>query len=59
MWTLRRMKADPQLAGIPVVMHSSLSSQANRQLGVSVGVDDYVPKFEPHRLAEVISRLLL
>ncbi len=54
----RHVKADPRFAGIPVIMHSSLSSEANRHLGVSVGVDEYVPKFEPHRLAEVISRLL-
>jgi hypothetical protein len=24
-----------------------------------VGVDEYVPKFEPHRLAETLGRLLL
>jgi two-component system chemotaxis response regulator CheV len=40
-------------------MHSSLSSDANAQLGKSVGVDDYVPKFEPHKLAGVLSRLLV
>jgi two-component system chemotaxis response regulator CheV len=39
-------------------MHSSLSSDANQQLGRSVGVDEYVPKFEPHKLAEVLARLL-
>ena len=54
----KNIKTDPRFAGIPVLMHSSLSSEANRQLGVSVGVDEYVPKFEPHRLAEVLGRLL-
>jgi two-component system chemotaxis response regulator CheV len=54
----RQIKADPRFAGIPVIMHSSLSSEANRHLGLSVGVDEYVPKFEPHRLAEVLARLL-
>jgi len=39
-------------------MHSSLSSTANQKLGLAVGVDDYVPKFEPERLAEIISRIL-
>ena len=52
------IKSDPRFAGIPVLMHSSLSSEANRHLGLSVGVDEYVPKFEPHRLAEVLARLL-
>ncbi len=54
----KNIKTDPRFKGIPVLMHSSLSSEANRQLGISVGVDEYVPKFEPHRLAEVLSRLL-
>jgi two-component system chemotaxis response regulator CheV len=54
----RNIKSDPRFAGIPVLMHSSLSSDANRKLGISVGVDEYVPKFEPHRLAEVLARLL-
>lgn len=54
----KHVKSDPRFAGIPVLMHSSLSSEANRQLGLSVGVDEYVPKFEPHRLAETLAHLL-
>ncbi len=54
----RKIKTDPRFQGIPVIMHSSLSSTANRQLGLSVGVDDYVPKFEPQKLAEILTRLL-
>jgi two-component system chemotaxis response regulator CheV len=54
----KNIKSDPRFAGIPVLMHSSLSSDANKQLGFSIGVDEYVPKFEPHRLAEVLSRLI-
>jgi two-component system chemotaxis response regulator CheV len=54
----KNVKGDPRFAGIPVLMHSSLSSDANKQLGLSVGVDEYVPKFEPHRLAEVLNRML-
>lgn len=54
----RHIKSDPRFAGIPVLMHSSLSSEANAQLGRSVGVDEYVPKFEPQKLAEVLTRLL-
>jgi two-component system chemotaxis response regulator CheV len=55
----KTIKADPRFAGIPIIMHSSLSSMSNQQLGHSVGVDEYVPKFEPHRLAETLGRLLL
>lgn len=54
----KHVKSDQRFAGIPVVMHSSLSSASNQQLGKSVGVDDYVHKFEPHRLAEVLLRTL-
>ncbi len=54
----RHIKSDARFAGIPVLMHSSLSSDANQQMGKSVGVDEYVPKFEPIKLAEVLSRLL-
>jgi two-component system chemotaxis response regulator CheV len=55
----KNIKSDSRFAGIPVVMHSSLSSTSNQQLGKSVGVDEYVPKFEAQRLAETLSRLLL
>ncbi|MBU1237130.1 MAG: chemotaxis protein [Gammaproteobacteria bacterium] len=54
----KHIKSDPRFAGIPVIMHSSLSSMSNQQLGKSVGIDEYVPKFEPQRLAETLGRLL-
>lgn len=55
----KNIKSDPRFNGIPVLMHSSLSSMSNMQLGKSIGVDEYVPKFEAQRLAETLSRLLL
>ena len=54
----KRIKSDPRFQGVPVIMHSSLSGVSNRQLGRSVGVDEYVSKFEPKRLAETLTRLL-
>ncbi|MDA8383612.1 MAG: chemotaxis protein [Betaproteobacteria bacterium] len=54
----KKVKTDARFQGIPVIMHSSLSSIANQKLGMSVGVDDYVPKFEPQKLAETLTRLL-
>lgn len=54
----RKIKADRRFAGIPVLMHSSLSSSSNQQLGKAVGVDEYVPKFEPEKLAQTLARLL-
>jgi two-component system chemotaxis response regulator CheV len=54
----KTIKDDARFAGIPVIMHSSLSGISNQQLGRSVGVDEYVPKFEPRRLAETLMRLI-
>ncbi len=54
----KQIKSDPRFAGIPVLMHSSLSGMSNQQLGKSVGVDEYVSKFEPQQLAASITRLL-
>ncbi len=54
----RKIKEDKRFAGIPVLMHSSLSSTSNQQLGKAVGVDEYVPKFEPQRLSQTLERLL-
>ncbi len=54
----KKIKSDARLDGVPVLMHSSLSSMSNQTLGKSVGVDAYVPKFEPHRLADAIRAML-
>ena len=54
----RKIKSDKRFAGIPVLMHSSLSSSSNQQLGKTVGVDEYVPKFEPQKLSQTLARLL-
>ena len=54
----RKIKDDKRFRGIPVIMHSSLSSSSNQQLGKSVGVDEYVPKFEPQKLSQTLARLL-
>jgi len=54
----KRIKSDPRFSNIPVIMHSSLSGMSNQKLGLSVGVDEYVPKFEPQRLSETLARRL-
>jgi len=47
----KKIKEDPRFEGIPIIMHSSLSADANQELGKGVGADAYVPKFEPTELA--------
>lgn len=54
----RKIKSDKRFIGIPVLMHSSLSGSSNQQLGKTVGVDEYVAKFEPQKLAQTLARLL-
>lgn len=54
----RNIKADSRFDGIPVVMHSSLSSEANRAMGKRVGVDAYVAKFDADALADTLRPLL-
>jgi two-component system chemotaxis response regulator CheV len=54
----RNIKSDPRFDGIPVVMHSSLSSEANRAMGKRVGVDAYVAKFDADALADTLRPLL-
>lgn len=50
----KQIKSDARFRGIPVIMHSSLSSEANKAMGKSVGVDTYVAKFEASVLAEIL-----
>jgi len=54
----KMIKSDPRFAGIPVLMHSSLSGSSNQKLGESVGVDAYVSKFEPQKLASKLRQML-
>lgn len=54
----KNIKSDRRFEGIPVVMHSSLSSEANRAMGQRVGVDAYVAKFDPVMLSDTLRPLL-
>jgi two-component system chemotaxis response regulator CheV len=55
----KNIKADKRFEHIPVVMHSSLSSAANRNMGKQAGVDHYVSKFDATVLAETLRPLLM
>jgi two-component system chemotaxis response regulator CheV len=54
----KNIKSDARFADIPVIMHSSLSSEANRAMGKAVGVDGYVAKFDAEMLADTLRPLL-
>lgn len=54
----KNIKADARFKDIPILMHSSLSSEANRIMGSQAGVDSYVAKFNPEELAGSVMSLL-
>ncbi len=54
----QNIKSDSRFDNIPVVMHSSLSSDANRAMGKRVGVDYYVSKFDSIVLSTTLRPLL-
>jgi two-component system, chemotaxis family, chemotaxis protein CheV len=54
----QHIKGDSRFDDIPVVMHSSLSSDANRAMGKRVGVDNYVSKFDSIVLSSTLRPLL-
>lgn len=50
----KNIKADHRFDGIPVIMHSSLTGGANREMGASAGADGYISKFSADELAQVV-----
>lgn len=54
----RNIKQDPRFAGIPVVIHSSLTGTANEAHVRKVGADAYVAKFVAEDLAEALRQAL-
>ncbi|WP_028534316.1 chemotaxis protein [Paludibacterium yongneupense] len=54
----KHIKSDARFAGIPVLMHSSLSGDSNQRHGEAMGVDAYVPKFDPQKLSMKLCEML-
>ncbi|MFT5532376.1 MAG: two-component system chemotaxis response regulator CheV [Burkholderiaceae bacterium] len=54
----RNIKQNPRFAGLPVVIHSSLSGTTNEDHVRNVGADAYVAKFVAEELAAAIRKVL-
>jgi two-component system chemotaxis response regulator CheV len=54
----KKIKENPKFSDIPIIMHSSLSADANQALGKGVGADAYVPKFEPTELSAKLLEMI-
>ena len=56
---LERLKADPRIAAIPVVMLTAKSGDDHIRHGWQVGTDFYMPKpFNPEELRSVVERMV-
>jgi DNA-binding response OmpR family regulator len=54
----RRLKANPETSGIPIVMLSAASQADNIKEGLEAGARDYIVKpFEPAKLDEIIKAI--
>jgi two-component system phosphate regulon response regulator PhoB len=55
----RRVRANPSLAGLPVIMLTAKSEEVDRVVGFELGADDYVTKpFSPRELVLRVKALL-
>lgn len=54
----KKIKSDSRFSGIPVLMHSSLSADANMLLGKQIGADGYIAKFDPLEFANALTPIL-
>ncbi|NQD95248.1 chemotaxis protein CheV [Pseudomonas sp. CrR25] len=53
------IRQDPRLRGLYVVLHTSLSGSFNEAMVRKVGCDNFLSKFQPDKLVEVIRERLL
>ncbi|MGC4010007.1 MAG: response regulator [Pseudomonas sp.] len=52
------IRTDPRLRDLYVVLHTSLSGSFNDAMVKKVGCDDFLSKFQPDQLVEVVRRRL-
>lgn len=55
---VKKIREDSRFTGIPVIMHSAISSDTSRTMGREVGVDAYVTKFDSTGLATALKGML-
>ncbi|MEO5358972.1 MAG: chemotaxis protein [Nitrospirota bacterium] len=54
----RKIKGDSKLAGLYVILHSSLSNKSNVSKAKQVGANDFLPKFRPDEIAgKILDRI--
>ncbi len=53
-----KVKSDPVLSKIPVIMHTSLSGDNVKLKGKEVGADEYITKFSVEHIKETLQKVL-
>jgi DNA-binding response OmpR family regulator len=57
---IRALREDPRTSQVPIVMLTERTNEEDVLGGLSLGVDDYMPKpFSPHELSARVKRALL
>ena len=57
--TCKRLKADPEIKDVPVILLSAKGRNVDLKVGFEVGADDYITKpFSPRKLVERINAIL-
>lgn len=55
----QQVKADADLAGIPVVFLTAKGQERDREQGLTLGASDYITKpFSPNRLLELVKSII-
>lgn len=55
----QQVKADADLAGIPVVFLTAKGQERDREQGLNMGASDYITKpFSPNRLLELVKSII-
>lgn len=54
----KAIKEHPDLKYVPVILHTSLSGNFNKEMVKKVGADDFMPKWEPDTLAMIVQERL-
>jgi two-component system chemotaxis response regulator CheV len=53
------IRNDPRLRGLYVVLHTSLSGSFNESMVKKVGCDNFLSKFQPDKLVDVVRERLM
>lgn len=53
-----RLRKDPRLSGLYIMLHTSLSGVFNNSMVEKVGANHFIPKFKPNELAHTVINLI-